>query len=538
MKKINLIIVAFIIPFILKAYTGQIIKSFNAPGKYITAICYDGNNIWAADRKEKKLFCLDKDNGKIIRSIPSPAFWTSGLTWDGKALWCSDVKGGLPLSENYNGIVYKVSPNDGTILQTLRVPVRKIRGIAWDSKYLWCTDNASDKIMQFNADDGTEIRSFSSPAGDAYGLAYDGKYLWNSDIALSEIYIINPEDGSVIVIAEAPGAFTNALCFDGQYIWANDLSSKKIYKLVAIDETKTRRYDEQKALLIYNHQVTNFGKGDLKSLDVYFAIPEERDNQLIHYSIGYSPNFTDIVTDKWGQKAAHFRINNLKPGNTNNIEIKIPVSTFNLRYYIYPDKVGKTEDIPLEIKKMFLADDEKYQKNNPVIQKGLKEAIGDEKNLYWSARKIYNYVMSHLYYEMSGGWNTAPTVLARGNGSCSEYSFVFISMCRAAGIPARYVGSIYREAPVFYDDAFHRWIEIYLPGYGWIPVDPTIGDKKSPREQALCFGFVSNEFFITTQGGGGSETLGWTYNSNEQYTSDPQTFITVDFWADWQEFEK
>ena len=47
-----------------------------------------------------------------------------------------------------------------------------------------------------------------------------------------------------------------------------------------------------------------------------------------------------------------------------------------------------------------------------------------------------------MYYERSGGWNTAPIVLERGNGSCSEYTFVFISMCRAAGVPARYVGSV------------------------------------------------------------------------------------------------
>jgi len=34
------------------------------------------------------------------------------------------------------------------------------------------------------------------------------------------------------------------------------------------------------------------------------------------------------------------------------------------------------------------------------------------------------------------------SVLKRGSGSCSEYSFVMIAMLRAAGIPARYAGSV------------------------------------------------------------------------------------------------
>lgn len=62
--------------------------------------------------------------------------------------------------------------------------------------------------------------------------------------------------------------------------------------------------------------------------------------------------------------------------------------------------------------------------------------------MYKIVKGIYYYLHEKLYYERSGGWNTAPTVLERGNGSCSEYTFVFISMCRAAGVPARYVGSV------------------------------------------------------------------------------------------------
>ncbi|MCK4296906.1 MAG: transglutaminase domain-containing protein, partial [Candidatus Marinimicrobia bacterium] len=144
-------------------------------------------------------------------------------------------------------------------------------------------------------------------------------------------------------------------------------------------------------------------------------------------------------------------------------------------------------------------------------------------------------LIDHMYYEMVGGWNTAPTVLERGNGSCSEYAFVYISMCRAAGLPARYVGSVVvRGDDASMDDVFHRWAEVYLPGYGWIPVDPSGGDRELPRDQANYIGHIANRYLITTESGGGSETMGWTYNSNEFWTTEPQTKVYIETIAEWE----
>ncbi len=192
-------------------------------------------------------------------------------------------------------------------------------------------------------------------------------------------------------------------------------------------------------------------------------------------------------------------------------------------------------EIPAEIKSKYLENNDKYQFDHPVIQNALKEAIGEETNPYWISRKIFDYLREKLYYEMVGGWNTAPTVLARGNGSCSEYTFVYISMCRAAGLPARYVGSVVvRGDYACMDDVFHRWVEVYLPNYGWVPIDPSGGDQDWPRDQANYIGHLSHRYLITTESGGGSETMGWTYNSNEFWTTDPKTYVVSDHFAEWE----
>ena len=87
------------------------------------------------------------------------------------------------------------------------------------------------------------------------------------------------------------------------------------------------------------------------------------------------------------------------------------------------------------------------------------------------------------------------------------------------------------------DDAFHRWAQIYLPNYGWVPVDASGGDGATPADQGRAFGGLSNRFLITTQGGGDSEYLGWSYNSFGRYKSTGYCKVEEDTLAFWEPLE-
>lgn len=522
-------------PGLLFAYTGEVIQSYKTPGKFPTGMTFDGENLWLADRKADKLFCINPKNGKVIRSIPSPAYWPTGLAWDGEALWNADVKGGIPLSENYKGKIYRIDPENGKILSTIEAPTPAPRGLTWDGKYLWCVDNMSDKLIQFSPEDGTTIKEFKSPSSEPRGLTFDGKYLWISDRIKNEIYMVDPSNGAVILITDAPGPYTRGITYDGKNLWAVDYQTRKIYQLKVRDDENFRKFNKKNSIVTYHHQIKNYGPGELNIADIHIAMPVNRDNQEILGNLSFTPQNPEFVTDKWGQKTAHFIFKDMKATETKEALMHVKLNTYDVRYFIFPEKVGNLSDIPADIKNKYLEDNEKYQINSPIIQNAVKKVVGSETNSYWVARKIFNYLIDNMYYEMTGGWNTAPTVLARGNGSCSEYAFVFISMCRATGLPARYVGSVViRGDDASLDDVFHRWVEVYLPNYGWIPIDPSGGDQGSPRDQARYIGFVANRYLITTQSGGGSETLHWNYNSNAWWTSEPKAFIVGDHFAEWE----
>jgi len=153
------------------------------------------------------------------------------------------------------------------------------------------------------------------------------------------------------------------------------------------------------------------------------------------------------------------------------------------------------------------------------VKSKAKEIVGGEENTYWIARRIFKWIIDHLEYERVGGWDVAPTLIKRGTGSCSEYAFLFIALCRASGLPARYQGgTAMRGDEASVDGVYHRWAEVYLPGYGWVPIDPSRGEGKYGADRIGAIGRLSNRLFVTTHGGGDSQYLGWDYNSSSRYT--------------------
>ena len=60
-------------------------------------------------------------------------------------------------------------------------------------------------------------------------------------------------------------------------------------------------------------------------------------------------------------------------------------------------------------------------------------------------------------------------------GSCRDYTVLFMDVCRAMGIPARFVSG-YQEGDEEQETRdLHAWVEVYLPGAGWRGYDPTLG---------------------------------------------------------------
>jgi transglutaminase-like putative cysteine protease len=87
------------------------------------------------------------------------------------------------------------------------------------------------------------------------------------------------------------------------------------------------------------------------------------------------------------------------------------------------------------------------------------------------------------------GTQTPEETLTRGTGTCRDFALLMIEAVRALGFAARFVsGYIFVPENVFSDTvgggATHAWLQVYLPGAGWIDFDPTnniIGNRNLIR---------------------------------------------------------
>ena len=130
---------------------------------------------------------------------------------------------------------------------------------------------------------------------------------------------------------------------------------------------------------------------------------------------------------------------------------------------------------------------------------------------YHFAREAYDYVIEHTEYVSPSPSHGARECLAKGRADCGSYTALFVALCRAGGVPARAVAGSWATG----ENQWHCWAEFLLPGVGWVPVDPSAGER-SPRERAYYFGNLDNNrvslaktFNLTVKATKGSTDLGF-----------------------------
>lgn len=80
----------------------------------------------------------------------------------------------------------------------------------------------------------------------------------------------------------------------------------------------------------------------------------------------------------------------------------------------------------------------------------------------------------HIIREEENLWSPTKT-FGEKEGSCRDLSWMMIQMLRGVGLASRFVSGYAFNPEMDEGHELHAWVEVFLPGAGWVGIDPNLG---------------------------------------------------------------
>jgi uncharacterized protein (DUF2126 family)/transglutaminase-like putative cysteine protease len=218
--------------------------------------------------------------------------------------------------------------------------------------------------------------------------------------------------------------------------------------------------------------------------------PHSRTRVISHsLKVGPEPHFVNHQQDPYGNWLARFVFP--EPVREFRIEVDLvaDMSVYNPFDFFVEDTAETWPfDYPSELKE----DLSIYSTPEPVgprLAAFLKTLPRDHERTVDFLVSLNAHVANHVEYtiRMEPGVQTPEETLERVSGSCRDSSWLLVQCLRNLGFAARFVSGyliqlkpdlVSLDGPAGTDHDFtdlHAWVEVYLPGAGWIGFDPTSG---------------------------------------------------------------
>ncbi|MHC4852162.1 MAG: transglutaminase-like domain-containing protein [Planctomycetota bacterium] len=224
-------------------------------------------------------------------------------------------------------------------------------------------------------------------------------------------------------------------------------------------------------------------------------VPQDLHNRQQVESLTFTPKPKKVFT-KGGEKYAHWDIN-AKADFTIKMRAKMLLRRNDLQMArARARKTPRSRPLPPKNLKDYLAPEKFIECKHQSIRKTAMEIVakaraeandrhaktsgggsatgggtgGGKADDIATIKALHAWVLATM---KQSGYNPkevgAAGALAARIGDCTEYSDLFVALCRARGVPARVVEgytSPWSNVPQ------HNWAEVWLDGHGWISFDP------------------------------------------------------------------
>jgi transglutaminase-like putative cysteine protease len=249
--------------------------------------------------------------------------------------------------------------------------------------------------------------------------------------------------------------------------------------------------------------LVNDGPGVPEKQNIWVALIRDFAPYQEVSSMEISPGDYQLVTDEYGNQYAEFDFSKQAAGTSKSILIDYRVRVYELIYDL-ADCEGELIDAYTQPELHIEAD-------NPQIISLSNELARGRKTACEQVRAFYDYTGDELVYGDNGENWGAQAALGPMGADCTEYASLLAALSRAQGIPARYFEGLryFDRGEGAIERIEHAWIDVYLPGLGWVALDPTLGRSMLKRD--TYFAHYTPDHIIVSLGTSPSTLRGSNY---------------------------
>jgi hypothetical protein len=206
---------------------------------------------------------------------------------------------------------------------------------------------------------------------------------------------------------------------------------------------------------------------------------------------------------------ALYAISNLQKGTKYHIGLSWMFDRYTVETQVNPSRIPATYDTTTDMYRHFTAPDVLAPAANPDVVKVAAGVIGTEKNPWYKARRLYEWVVSTLSFSQTTQEGDPLALLKTKKGDAFAWSSLYCALLRSVGVPSRMVAGYLAGDPGT-PARRHFWDEFYIDSLGWVPVDPLLAAQPSqepPQGQSAnfdprtyYFGNLDNRHIALTKG--------------------------------------
>ncbi|MDX2272468.1 MAG: transglutaminase family protein [Cyanobacteriota bacterium] len=413
----------------------------------IESLSMGEDGLYASCFQREKILRLDATSGTIVQQLAAPGVGREQIQVAGEVIWVSD---------RIEETVYVLDRQSGESLARILTPFPSPTGLVfWQNQWLvayateepYIRDNPNDpEPLSVDFRNKTLIAPLSLHPPSLYPL---------------------PEPAPIIRSAPACSL----------HFFPQVLGSRASYTLSSgyrLELTYLEEFAQEEPVAV-PHLVWKI------------ALPCHSPRQKVHSVRSIGDPFQ--LEQQFGQQVAVFDLGSIQPGECRIFGWKAVMDVFSIKYLITPADVEDAV-LPEDLKARYLVDDDYLAMDTAVVREAARQAVGRETNLLRKMARIREFVYDKLSYRVTPRIEPPDVVLQNGYGSCGEYVGLLLALARLNGIVCRTVGRYkcpphpeLRGIPLL-PEYNHVWIEFYVPGWGWVPMESNpddLGDRPYPE---------------------------------------------------------